>query len=96
MEEKNNDNTIYTLSIVLFIQFISIYTVWTKGDSTGVLDFIFRSFTSWIGLTIIWALIFGVIKYLEKYHLLEKKLGFLYFLIAPFLLLLLYMVVNFI
>lgn len=95
MEERNNDNTLYTLSVVLFTQLIALCAVWMKGDSAGILDFLFRSLCYWIGLTVTWAIIFSIIHSLERYHLLEKKLGILYFLIAPIILLIVFAAVKY-
>lgn len=95
MEERNNDNTLYTLSVVLFTQLIAIYTVWEKQDFAGILDFLFRCVVYWVGLTVTWAIIFSIIHSLERYHLLEKKLGILYFLIAPIILLIVFAAVKY-
>ena len=94
MEEQKNDDALLTLSTILFSELVAIMTVLEKHDFSSVLDFIFRSFVYWIGYTVTWAIIFAIVKYLDKFKLLGKWTGIIYFLIAPIIVILIYTLVN--
>lgn len=94
MEEQKNDDVLLTLSTILFFELVAIMTVLEKHNFSSVLDFIFRSFVYWIGYAITWAIIFGIVKYLDKFKLLGKWTGIIYFFIAPIIVILIYTLVN--
>lgn len=95
MEEQNNrDDALLVLSTILFFEFVAIKNVWEKNAFNSVLDLIFGSLIYWIGYSIIWAIIHGIVKYLDKFKLLGKWTGIIYFFIAPLVLILIYALVN--
>jgi len=94
MEEQKNDDALLTLSTILFSELVAIMTVLEKHDFSSVLDFIFRSFVYWIGYTVTWAIIFGIVKYLDKFKLLGKWTGIIYFFIPPIIVILIYTLFN--
>ena len=94
MEEQKNNDALLTLSTILFSELVAIMTVLEKHDFSSVLDFIFRSFVYWIGYTVTWAIIFGIVKYLDKFKLLGKWTGIIYFFIPPIIVILIYTLFN--